>query len=196
MAVTSLILGTGLSDIYGKVRQLTSLQPPPCTRAPPARMAASTRRPPPTSPTHPHPCPHPTHALLPPPCSPASCSQFAVNPSDPENALIAYKQQQYNVGAIQVAFLAGLFYTCERAPLPARAARLACASRSSASRRAPRPRSPCRRLGLPSVESPPCARARAPPHTSTTHPHPPHPPPTQAWDCSAWALWCASCHTP
>lgn len=38
--------------------------------------------------------------------------QFAVNPSDPENALIAYKQHQYNVGAIQVAFLAGLFYTC------------------------------------------------------------------------------------
>ncbi|PSC76083.1 sulfate transporter [Micractinium conductrix] len=52
--VTSLILGTGLSDIYGK---------------------------------------------------------FAVNPSDPENALIAYKQQEYNVGAIQVAFIAGLFYT-------------------------------------------------------------------------------------
>ena len=50
VAVTSLILGTGLSDIYGK---------------------------------------------------------FAVNPSDPENALIGYKQHQYNVGAIQVAFIAG-----------------------------------------------------------------------------------------
>ncbi len=47
MAVTSLILGTGLSNIYGK---------------------------------------------------------FAVNPSDPENALIAYKQQEYNVGAIQVLY--------------------------------------------------------------------------------------------
>jgi hypothetical protein len=54
VAVTSLILRSGLSDIYGK---------------------------------------------------------FGVNPSDPKNALIAYKQQQYNVGAIQVAFLAGLFYT-------------------------------------------------------------------------------------
>lgn len=59
MAVTSLILGSGLSNIYGK---------------------------------------------------------FAVNPSDPENALIAYKQHQYNVGAIQVAFLAGVFYTGEQTP--------------------------------------------------------------------------------
>lgn len=114
VAVTSLILGSGLSDIYGK---------------------------------------------------------FAVNPSDPENALIGYKQQQYNVGAIQAsargrwAALVGggvhapRLHTCYCLPPAAHAAA----------------RSP-----------PPLPRRWRSSRACST----------RAWASFASALWCASCRTP